>query len=213
MPGLHKLQVAGFVNERAISRLSALMQEKLSIVASSEHQPVGQLSGGNQQKVAIAKWLVLQPKVLLLDEPTRGVDVGAEGGDLRGYRNSRRERRLRALRFKRTRRDPPHLRSCPRHARRQARKANSPATNSPNRKSCASPPAASTCAASRERRSLAAARHAVRHCERLLVVYVAGLVKRTSTVCAAEDCARPGVPNPRINSSRAAAAVLRYFSL
>ena len=78
MPGLHKLQVAGFVNERAISRLSALMQEKLSIVASSEHQPVGQLSGGNQQKVAIAKWLVLQPKVLLLDEPTRGVDVGAK---------------------------------------------------------------------------------------------------------------------------------------
>jgi ribose transport system ATP-binding protein len=78
MPGLHKLQVAGFVNERAISRLSALMQEKLSIVASSEHQPVGQLSGGNQQKVAIGKWLVLQPKVLLLDEPTRGVDVGAK---------------------------------------------------------------------------------------------------------------------------------------
>lgn len=49
----------------------------LSIKAASRLLSVGSLSGGNQQKIAIAKWLIRPPRVLLLDEPTRGVDVGA----------------------------------------------------------------------------------------------------------------------------------------
>jgi ribose transport system ATP-binding protein len=50
---------------------------RLQVRAVGAGQVVGQLSGGNQQKVVLGKWLARQPKVLLLDEPTRGVDVGA----------------------------------------------------------------------------------------------------------------------------------------
>ena len=52
--------------------------ERFRIVTDSAASPVGRLSGGNQQKVVLAKWLATQPRVLLLDEPTRGVDVGAK---------------------------------------------------------------------------------------------------------------------------------------
>jgi erythritol transport system ATP-binding protein len=52
--------------------------ENLSIRVASSQQPITALSGGNQQKVVVAKGLLTQPKVLLLDEPTRGIDVGAK---------------------------------------------------------------------------------------------------------------------------------------
>lgn len=52
--------------------------ERMGIKISSLHQPVRELSGGNQQKIVFAKWLAMRPKVLILDEPTRGVDVGAK---------------------------------------------------------------------------------------------------------------------------------------
>lgn len=52
--------------------------KKLSIKTSSPYQLVKNLSGGNQQKVIIAKWLLNSPKVLIIDEPTKGIDVGAK---------------------------------------------------------------------------------------------------------------------------------------
>ena len=45
---------------------------------ASPDQPVGNLSGGNQQKVVLARWLALKPKILIVDEPTRGIDIGAK---------------------------------------------------------------------------------------------------------------------------------------
>ena len=53
-------------------------QKRLSIVMSSADQETQFLSGGNQQKVVLAKWLSTNPAVIILDEPTRGVDVGAK---------------------------------------------------------------------------------------------------------------------------------------
>ena len=54
------------------------IRDRLGIKTPSEHQPTVFLSGGNQQKVVFGKWLCTHPRVLLLDEPTRGVDVGAK---------------------------------------------------------------------------------------------------------------------------------------
>lgn len=53
-------------------------KKKINVKASSIEQVVGSLSGGNQQKVVLAKWMLTQPDVLILDEPTRGIDVGAK---------------------------------------------------------------------------------------------------------------------------------------
>ena len=53
-------------------------KDKINVKATSIEQVVGSLSGGNQQKVVLAKWMLTQPDVLILDEPTRGIDVGAK---------------------------------------------------------------------------------------------------------------------------------------
>lgn len=68
----------GFLNSAAENRVSATMIQLLRIKTASDRQVVRYLSGGNQQKVVLGKWLCLEPRVLLLDEPTRGIDVGAK---------------------------------------------------------------------------------------------------------------------------------------
>ena len=68
----------GFLNLEQQARVAAEYIGRLRIRAQSGGQPVGRLSGGNQQKVVIAKWLFREPRVFLFDEPTRGIDVGAK---------------------------------------------------------------------------------------------------------------------------------------
>ena len=68
----------GLVNDKLIADESKEMMELLKIKAANKDVEVGNLSGGNQQKVVLAKWLVGNVKVLILDEPTRGIDVGAK---------------------------------------------------------------------------------------------------------------------------------------
>nr|WP_244320192.1 MULTISPECIES: sugar ABC transporter ATP-binding protein [Streptomyces] len=75
---LPRLARAGVVSAAKQDEIVRFFMERLRIKASSPDQKVSDLSGGNQQKVLLARWLCLGPKVLLLDEPTRGIDVGAK---------------------------------------------------------------------------------------------------------------------------------------
>jgi ABC-type sugar transport system ATPase subunit len=69
---------AGWVNNRAVAAIARSALTDLQIKARGPRQAVGHLSGGNQQKVVLAKMLTRRPKVLLMDEPTRGIDVGTK---------------------------------------------------------------------------------------------------------------------------------------
>ncbi|MHC4506888.1 MAG: ATP-binding cassette domain-containing protein, partial [Planctomycetota bacterium] len=72
------LSKADFIRFGSERRLVGSLIDQLRIATPNQEQEVQFLSGGNQQKVILARWLALRPKVLLLDEPTRGVDVGAK---------------------------------------------------------------------------------------------------------------------------------------
>ncbi|WP_031082280.1 sugar ABC transporter ATP-binding protein [Streptomyces sp. NRRL WC-3549] len=78
LAAMPRLSRGGVVSRARQDRIVDIFMKRLRIKASSPEQKVGELSGGNQQKVLLARWLCLEPKVLLLDEPTRGIDVGAK---------------------------------------------------------------------------------------------------------------------------------------
>jgi inositol transport system ATP-binding protein len=68
----------GFVQSAALNRDCVAMAKRLSVKTPSMNEIIQNLSGGNQQKVLVGRWLLTNPKILILDEPTRGIDVGAK---------------------------------------------------------------------------------------------------------------------------------------
>jgi ribose transport system ATP-binding protein len=78
LPSLRRTQHAGFLNYASERTLSEQIVRQLNVRTPGDGQVCQFLSGGNQQKVVIGKWLAMSPRVLLLDEPTRGIDVGAK---------------------------------------------------------------------------------------------------------------------------------------
>ena len=78
LPSLALLSRLGIIRRRDELELADRMCRQLAVRTASIDKQVGMLSGGNQQKVVLGKWLARQPKLLILDEPTRGVDVGAK---------------------------------------------------------------------------------------------------------------------------------------
>jgi monosaccharide-transporting ATPase len=78
LAALPRLSRVGLVSRRRQNAVVDTFMRRLRIKAASPDQRVGELSGGNQQKVLLARLLCMEPKILLLDEPTRGIDVGAK---------------------------------------------------------------------------------------------------------------------------------------
>lgn len=78
LASLRKVIRGGFTRRREEQSLTREYFDRLSVKAPSSETRISSLSGGNQQKVLLARWLIAEPKVLMLDEPTRGIDVGAK---------------------------------------------------------------------------------------------------------------------------------------
>lgn len=78
LPSLGRTSKSGFLRLAEEFKLAREYTERLDLRAASLDTDVGNLSGGNQQKVVIAKWLATQPKVIILDEPTKGIDIGSK---------------------------------------------------------------------------------------------------------------------------------------
>lgn len=75
---LEKFIYKGYAHEKEEKEVVSEYFQKMNVKTPSLETPIQSLSGGNQQKVLLAKWMLREPKVLILDEPTRGIDVGAK---------------------------------------------------------------------------------------------------------------------------------------
>jgi ribose transport system ATP-binding protein len=78
LPGMHRYSTAGLISRERETAAAEHACKAINIKAPSPEMKAANLSGGNQQKVVLAKWLELSPRVLIFDEPTRGIDVGAK---------------------------------------------------------------------------------------------------------------------------------------
>ena len=78
MASVDKISRCGVIGRRRRTSIPEELKDNLRIVTPSINQMVGNLSGGNQQKVVLAKWLASDSRIVIFDEPTRGIDVGAK---------------------------------------------------------------------------------------------------------------------------------------
>jgi rhamnose transport system ATP-binding protein len=78
MESFNKLVDRGLINFKRERALTDTWRDKLSIKFANQSDPVDRLSGGNQQKTVLAKWLATDPDLLIVDEPTRGIDVATK---------------------------------------------------------------------------------------------------------------------------------------
>lgn len=78
LPSIDEFSKRGLLETKTMDEFVELLLKRLTVKAESKDVSAGSLSGGNQQKVVLAKWIGIAPQVLILDEPTRGVDVGAK---------------------------------------------------------------------------------------------------------------------------------------
>ncbi len=78
LPILPRFATAGWLHEAEARKVAATAAERLDVRSAGIRQKARELSGGNQQKVVLAKWLETEPRILILDEPTRGIDVGTK---------------------------------------------------------------------------------------------------------------------------------------
>jgi rhamnose transport system ATP-binding protein len=78
LPILPRFTAAGWLRQREAKKVAATAAQRLDVRSAGIDQKVKELSGGNQQKVVLAKWLETNPRILIMDEPTRGIDVGTK---------------------------------------------------------------------------------------------------------------------------------------
>ena len=75
---LDRIQSFGFLRSAAAREMAETVSSRLRVKTRGQDASIGTLSGGNQQKVLLARWLLVNPDVIILDDPTRGIDIGAK---------------------------------------------------------------------------------------------------------------------------------------